>query len=73
MATSEGTGYAPNEGEVYMTYPPVNDQVLNNLTEDQRTALYLNPMPTKICMLNYLTAEQKDSWVDTWENFKASR
>lgn len=73
MATSEGTDYAPNEGEVYMTYPPVNDQVLNNLTEDQRTALYLNPMPTKICMLNYLTAEQKDSWVDTWENFKASR
>nr|WP_325186058.1 extracellular solute-binding protein [uncultured Oscillibacter sp.] len=73
MATSEGTDYPPNEGEVYMTYPPVNEKVLNNLTEDQRTALYLNPMPTKICMLNYLTADQKDAWVDCWENFKASR
>jgi len=72
MATSLGTDYEPDEGEVYMTYPPVNGEVLNNLTEDQRTELYLNPMPTKICMLNYLTAEQKDAWVDCWENFKAS-
>ena len=72
MATGEGSDYTAPEGETYSTYSPVNATVLANLTEEQKTALGLDPMPTKICMLNYLTSEQKDSWTDVWDTFKAS-
>ncbi len=72
MATGEGSDYEAPEGEIYPNYAPVNAEVLDNLTEDQLTVLGMNPMPTKVCMLNYLTDEQKDAWVDTWETFKAS-
>lgn len=72
MATGISENYPPEEGSVYPTYSPVIQEVINSLTEAQKDALGLNPAPTKICMLNYLTAEQKDAWVDCWESFKAS-
>lgn len=72
MATGEGSEYTAPEGETYPTYTPVHAQVLDNLTQEQLVMLGMDPMPTKICMLNYLTPEQKDAWVDTWETFKAS-
>ena len=72
MATGESTDYPPAEGESYPTYTPVNGTVLDGLTDEQRTMLGMDSMPEKICMLNYLTPEQKDAWVDVWENFKAS-
>lgn len=72
MATGEGTDYAPPAGEVYPTYSPVNQKVIEGLTAEQKSLLSLDPMPTKICMLNYLTPEQKDAWMDVWDTFKAS-
>ena len=72
MATGDSTDYPPQAGETYPTYTPINAKVLDNLTQEQLVNLGMDPMPTKICMLNYLTAEQKDAWVDVWENFKAS-
>ena len=54
-----------------MAYPPVNAKALEELTEEQRSTLYLNPEPTKLCMLNYLSPEMKDAWVDCWNNFMA--
>ena len=72
MATGDGTDYPPPAGETYPTYTPINAKVLDNLTQEQLVTLGMDPMPTKICMLNYLTPEQKDAWVDVWENFKAS-
>ena len=72
MATGEGTEYTAPEGETYPTYSPINQEVLDGLTTEQKVLLSLDPMPTKICMLNYLTPEQKDAWMDVWENFKAT-
>lgn len=72
MATGEGTEYESVDGLPYPTYTPVNAKVFENLTDEQKDALGMNPMPTKICMLNYLTAEQKDAWQEVWDNFKAS-
>lgn len=72
MATGESADYPPAEGEMYPTYTPVNGTVLDNLTDEQKTLLGLDSLPEKICMLNYLTPDQKDAWVDVWENFKAS-
>ena len=72
MSTGEGTEYAAPEGETYPTYSPVNAKALDSLTSEQKAALGLDPMPTKICMLNYLTDEQKDAWTDVWDTFKAS-
>ncbi|MDD5939028.1 MAG: spermidine/putrescine ABC transporter substrate-binding protein [Clostridiales bacterium] len=72
MATGEGSDYKAPEGETYPTYSPVNQKALDGLTEEQLVVLGMDPMPTKICMLNYLTPEQKDAWMDTWETFKAS-
>lgn len=72
MATGEGTEYESVDGLPYPTYTPVNAEVFENLTDEQKDALGMNPMPTKICMLNYLTAEQKDAWQEVWDNFKAS-
>ncbi len=71
MATGESADYPPAEG-VYPTYAPVNAKVLENLTQEQLAALGMDPAPTKLCMLNHLTPEQKDAWVDVWERFKAS-
>lgn len=72
MATGEGTEYESADGLPYPTYTPVVTEVLENLTDEQLAANGMNPMPTKICMLNYLTPEQKDAWQEVWENFKAS-
>jgi len=72
MATGEGTDYKSPDGSPYPTYAPVNQKVRDGLTEDQKIPLGMDPMPTKICMLNYLTPEQKDAWTDTWDTFKAS-
>lgn len=70
MATTEGSDYNPEDWG-YMSYPPVNAKALEELTEEQRATLYLNPEPTKLCMLNYLSPEMKDAWVDCWNNFMA--
>ena len=70
MATTEGSDYNPEDWG-YMAYPPVNAKALEELTEEQRATLYLNPEPTKLCMLNYLSPEMKDAWVDCWNNFMA--
>ena len=70
MATTEGSDYNPEDWG-YMAYPPVNAKALEELTEEQRSTLYLNPEPTKLCMLNYLSPEMKDAWVDCWNNFMA--
>ena len=51
-----------------MAYAPVNAEVLNNLTDEQKVTLYLNPEPTKLCMLNYLSPDMKDAWVDCWND-----
>lgn len=72
MATGDGTEYASADGLPYPTYTPVNAEVFENLTPEQLVTLGMDPMPEKICMLNYLTPEQKDAWQETWDNFKAS-
>lgn len=68
MATGLGTDY-PGE---YPSYAPVNQQALEGLTQEQKVVLGLDPMPTKICMLNYLTDEQRDAWTEVWNDFMAS-
>lgn len=72
IATGEGTDYPEPNGGVYPTYVPINAKALESLTEEQLGVLGMDPMPEKLCMLNYLTPEQKDAWVDVWETFKAS-
>ncbi|MCF0142952.1 MAG: extracellular solute-binding protein [Parasporobacterium sp.] len=72
MATGEGTEYAPAVGTVYPNYSPVNAKALEGLTPDQLAVLGMDTTPNKICMLNYLTDEQKDAWIQVWEDFKAS-
>lgn len=68
MATGEGTDY-PGD---YPSYAPVNAEALAGLTDEQKVVLGLDPMPTKICMLNYLTDEQRDAWTEVWNDFMAS-
>lgn len=72
MATGEGSEYTSPDGVPYPTYSPINAKVLDELTSEQLAVLGMDPMPTKICMLNYLTPEQKDAWMDVWNEFMAS-
>jgi|P1105metagenome_2_1110788.scaffolds.fasta_scaffold22130_2 spermidine/putrescine-binding protein len=67
MATTEGSDYNPEDWG-FMAYCPVNQEVLDNLTDEQKVTLYLNPEPTKLCMLNYLSPDMKDAWVDCWND-----
>lgn len=66
MATGESETY-PGE---YMTYTPVNGNVINNLTDEQKIALQLDPMPTTIKLLPYIAdPDLKDAWTDVYNEF----
>ena len=66
MATGESEDY-PGE---YMTYTPVNGKVIEGLTDEQKIALELDPMPTKIKLLPYIAdPDLKDEWTDLYNEF----
>ena len=66
MATGESESY-PGE---YMTYTPINGKVIEGLTDEQKIALELDPMPTKIKLLPYIAdPDLKDQWTDLYNEF----
>ena len=66
MATGESEAY-PGE---YYTYTPINAEAIENLTPDQKIALQLDPMPTKIKLLPYIAdPDLKDQWTDLYQEF----
>lgn len=66
MATGESDAY-PGE---YMTYTPVNGKVISSLTDEQKIALQLDPMPTTIKLLPYIAdPDLKDAWTDVYNEF----
>lgn len=66
MATGESESY-PGE---YLTYTPINGKVISELTPEQKIALELDPMPTKIKLLPYIAdPDVKDAWTDLYNEF----
>ncbi len=66
MATGESESY-PGE---YLTYTPINGKVISELTPEQKVALELDPMPTKIKLLPYIAdPDVKDEWTDLYNEF----
>lgn len=66
MATGVSTAY-PGE---YYTYTPVNAAAIDNLTDEQKVVLQLDPMPTCIKLLPYIAdPELKDQWTDLYQEF----
>ena len=66
MATGESESY-PGE---YLTYTPINGKVISELTPEQKVALELDPMPTKIKLLPYIAdPDVKDAWTDLYNEF----
>ena len=66
MATGESENY-PGE---YLTYTPINGKVISELTPEQKVALELDPMPTKIKLLPYIAdPDVKDEWTDLYNEF----
>ena len=66
MATGESESY-PGE---YLTYTPINHNVIEGLTPEQKVALELDPMPTKIKLLPYIAdPDIKDQWTDLYNEF----
>ena len=66
MATGESESY-PGE---YLTYTPINGKVISELTPEQKIALELDPMPTKIKLLPYIAdPDVKDEWTDLYNEF----
>lgn len=53
-----------------MTYTPVNAEVIEALTPEQKIDLQLDPMPTTIKLLPYIADPAvKDQWVDLYQEF----
>ena len=68
--TSMATGISEASPGEYMTYTPVNAEVIEALTPEQKIDLQLDPMPTTIKLLPYIADPAvKDQWVDLYQEF----
>lgn len=68
--TSMATGISEAYPGEYMTYTPVNAEVIEALTPEQKIDLQLDPMPTTIKLLPYIADPAvKDQWVDLYQEF----
>ena len=68
--TSMATGISESYPGEYYTYTPVNAVAIENLTDEQKVVLQLDPMPTCIKLLPYIAdPELKDQWTDLYQEF----
>lgn len=68
--TAMATGISEAYPGDYFTYTPVNAEAINNLTDEQKVILQLDPMPTCIKLLPYIAdPELKDQWTDLYQEF----
>ena len=68
--TTMATGVSASYPGEYYTYTPVNAEAINNLTPEQKVTLQLDPMPTCIKLLPYISdPELKDQWTDLYQEF----
>lgn len=63
------TNFATVEGNAHNT---VNKVVYDKLTQEQKEVLWCDPLPEKIYMQPALTDEQKNEWLQVWNDVKAS-
>lgn len=68
--TAMATGISEAYPGDYFTYTPINAEAINNLTDEQKVTLQLDPMPTCIKLLPYIAdPELKDQWTDLYQEF----
>ena len=68
--TAMATGISEAYPGDYFTYTPINTEAINNLTDEQKVTLQLDPMPTCIKLLPYIAdPELKDQWTDLYQEF----
>lgn len=68
--TAMATGVSEAYPGDYFTYTPINAEAINSLTDEQKVALQLDPMPTCIKLLPYIAdPELKDQWTDLYQEF----
>ena len=68
--TAMATGVSEAYPGDYFTYTPVNAEAINNLTDEQKVILQLDPMPTSIKLLPYIAdPDVKDQWTDLYQEF----
>ena len=68
--TAMATGISEAYPGDYFTYTPINAEAINNLTDEQKVTLQLDPMPSCIKLLPYIAdPELKDQWTDLYQEF----
>ena len=68
--TAMATGVSEKYPGDYYTYTPVNAKAIDSLTDEQKIALELDPMPTCIKLLPYIAdPDVKDAWTDLYQEF----
>ena len=61
--------FATVEGNAHNT---VNNKVYEQLTDDQKAAVWALETPSKVYMQPVLTPEQQNDWLEVWNEVKAN-